>query len=134
MMNVFSRLSGIDNHYNEALARDRINMIFMIPMDLELQAIRPGLTEPASSPADLAPLATTSERSSTPVRLTVRFETYLKRRVTYQGKQRLLQGRADYSLWYDQDDPIGTNLVLVEAKKKGCRVQAEGQLVAYMGE
>lgn len=46
----------------------------------------------------------------------------------------MLQGFADYSLWYDKNELMGTNLLLVEAKKKGALSSADGQLVAYMGE
>lgn len=45
-----------------------------------------------------------------------------------------MQGIADYSLWYDKDEPMGTNLILIEAKKRGMLSMADGQLVAYMGE
>jgi hypothetical protein len=46
----------------------------------------------------------------------------------------MLQGFADYSLWCDKDEIMGTNLLLVEAKKKGAFSSADGQLVAYMGK
>jgi hypothetical protein len=45
-----------------------------------------------------------------------------------------VRGFADYSLWYDKDEPMGTNLLLVEAKRKSALSSVDGQLVAYMGK
>lgn len=58
----------------------------------------------------------------------------LNRLVTYKKEMCVLQGIADYSLWYDKDDSMGTNLILIEAKREGMLSMADGQLVAYMGE
>lgn len=46
----------------------------------------------------------------------------------------ILSGVADYTLWYNSDETLGTNLVVVEAKRSGWVGQAAGQIIAYMGE
>lgn len=69
-----------------------------------------------------------------PAPLWLQYETKLSFVVTLKGEKRLLQGFADYSLWYDKDELMGTNLLLVEAKRKGGLASADGQLVAYMGK
>ncbi|KAI9843077.1 MAG: hypothetical protein M1837_006622 [Sclerophora amabilis] len=85
-------------------------------------------------------LATTSEISSrpstpepSPAELILQFETELSYPVTYKGKQRTINGRADFSLWYDKNATLGTNLVVVEAKRRHQSDSGLGQLVAYMG-
>lgn len=62
-----------------------------------------------------------------------RLETRLNFIVTYKGEQRMLQGIADYSLWYSQSEPLATNLVIIEAKGPGAICQADPQVAAYMG-
>lgn len=86
--------------------------------------LRPG------TPIELPP------RPATPVEvpLILQFETKLNFHVTYKKQSRLLQGIADYTLWYDKDESMATNLIMVEAKRKGAISEAEGQIVAYMGE
>ena len=69
-----------------------------------------------------------------PTTLVLRFETRLQQVVNYKNEARTWQGIADYSLSYESDDPIGTNLILVEAKKKGLLSTADGQLASYMVE
>lgn len=46
----------------------------------------------------------------------------------------MLQGAADYSLSYDSEDPLATNLLLVETKRKSLFSTAASQLIVYMGE
>ena len=46
----------------------------------------------------------------------------------------MLSGIADYTLWYNGDESMGTNLAVVEAKRSGLIDQAAAQVVAYMGE
>jgi len=72
--------------------------------------------------------------SSDSATLLLRFETKLNRLVTYKKEKRALQGIADYSLWYDEDEPMGTNLILIEAKREGMLSMMDGELVAYMGK
>jgi len=45
----------------------------------------------------------------------------------------MLTGFADYSLWYDEPKTMGTNLVVVEAKRSGNAGSGEAQCLAYMG-
>jgi len=69
-----------------------------------------------------------------PADLCLRFETPLKHRVIYKKEARTLSGIADYTLWYDDKESMGTNLVVVEAKKHQALSEAATQLVAYMGK
>jgi hypothetical protein len=78
----------------------------------------------------LRPITPTIE----PVELSLRFETNLKHRVTYKNETRTLSGLADYTLWYDDTESMGTNLIVVEAKRYGAIEEAAAQLVAYMGK
>jgi type I site-specific restriction endonuclease len=66
-----------------------------------------------------------------PVQL--QFPTPLKYLVAYKKQKRMLTGFADYSLWYDEAETMGTNLVVVEAKRNGNAASAEAQCLAYMG-
>ena len=53
----------------------------------------------------------------------------------YKKKKLVINGIADCSFWYDDDETIATNIVCVEIKikKKGMSDQADGQVVAYTG-
>ncbi|KAI9777143.1 MAG: hypothetical protein M1816_004912 [Peltula sp. TS41687] len=72
--------------------------------------------------------------SPLPAPLSLQFETRLSYQVTYKKEKRMLQVAADYSLSYDSEDPLGTNLLLVEAKREGLLSTAASQLMVYMGE
>jgi len=118
---------------NEALARSQINDLLTICIGEEKRlAIR------EYSRPNAAPLTQLFARPTTPpldpAPLLLQFETKLSRLVTYKKGKRILQGIADYSLWYDKDEPMGTSLILVEAKREGMISMADGQLVAYMGK
>ena len=69
-----------------------------------------------------------------PADLCLQFETPLKHRVIYKKEARTLSGIADYTLWYDDKESMGTNLVVVVAKKHQAISEAATQLVAYMGK
>jgi hypothetical protein len=118
--------------FNEALARSTINniLIFCIAEEKRraLSDSQINSTPPAQSPS--RPMTPAPD----PAPLFLQFETKLNFLVTFRKEKRMLQGFADYSLWYDKYEPMGTNLLLVEAKKKGALSTADGQLVAYMGE
>jgi hypothetical protein len=64
----------------------------------------------------------------------LKFETELKYDVVFKNKPRTLSGIADYTLWYDDNEKMGTNLVVVEAKRLGGASTADEQLFAYMGK
>jgi hypothetical protein len=49
----------------------------------------------------------------------------------FKRSRRLLQGKADYSVWYDIGE-MDTNFVIVEAKTKGGFSSGQGQCLAYM--
>ena len=69
-----------------------------------------------------------------PASLTLQFETELKFPVSYKNESRILSGVADYTLWYDRYESMGTNLVAVEAKKRWSTGLANAELIAYMGK
>jgi hypothetical protein len=118
--------------FNEALARSTINNILIFCISEEkrraLNHSQINQTPPARSPSR------PTTPAPDPAPLFLQFETKLNFLVTYRKEKRMLQGFADYSLWYDKNELMGTNLLLVEAKKKGALSSADGQLVAYMGE
>ena len=112
---------------NEALARTTINEILIVCMAEEK---RHAGSINQEKPPTSRPMTPVPE----PAPLWLQYETKLSFVVTLKGEKRLLQGFADYSLWYDKDELMGTNLLLVEAKRKGGLASADGQLVAYMGK
>ena len=117
--------------YNEALTRSRVNIILTTCIAEEKRlALADQQFELVQSASSIRP--TTSTVESAP--LLLQFETKLSFKVTYKKEQRLLQGIADYSLWYDTDEPLAINLIIVEAKREGSIRQAESQVTAYMGE
>jgi hypothetical protein len=59
-------------------------------------------------------------------------ETSLQLDVILKGKKRVVSGRADYTLWYD-DHSLGTNLIIIEAKKQGAYSEGFCQCLGYMG-
>jgi hypothetical protein len=70
------------------------------------------------------------EHALTPISLTA--ESALQLEVKLQRQKRLLSGRADYSLWYD-DHTLGTNLVIVKAKRRYAYSEGFSQCLVYMG-
>lgn len=117
----------------EDLARSQISDILIICIGEEKRLALEELNRPnAALSTQLLALSTTP--SPDPAPLYLQFETKLNRLVTYKKERRLLQGIADYSLWYDKDEPRGINLVIIEAQREGILSMTDGQLVAYMGE
>ena len=80
------------------------------------------------------PLAAKSDDYPVPAPLMLKPEVEIHKIVIYKRQRRLLKGIADYTLYYDAEDPYGTNLVIIEAKKFGTTGLAEGQILAYMGK
>ena len=123
---------------NEALARSQINDILIICIGQEKRLVallEYGQPDAApSTPSLTRPTTPTSTPTSDPAPLILQFEMKLNHLVTFRKEKRLLQGIADYTLWYDKDEPMGTNLILMEAKRGGMLSMADGQLVAYMGK
>ncbi|EGE06898.1 hypothetical protein TEQG_05951 [Trichophyton equinum CBS 127.97] len=63
----------------------------------------------------------------------LKFETELCHPVEVQGRRKMLVGKADYTLWYNAQETMGTNLIVLEAKRKHYAGTAVPQLIAYMG-
>ncbi len=118
---------------NKALARSQINDILIICIGEEKRLALQEYNRPKAAPSTQL-LARPTTPSSDPAPLLLQFETKLNRLVTYRKEKRVLQGIADYSLWYDKDEPMGTNLILIEANREGMLSMVDGQLVAYMGK
>ncbi|MCJ1381522.1 hypothetical protein MMC17_004633 [Xylographa soralifera] len=117
---------------NEALARSQINDILIICIGEEKRLALREYNQPNAALSTQS-LARPTTPFSDPAPLLLQIKTKLNRLVTYRKEKRILQGIADYLLWYDKDEPMGTNLVLIEAKREGMLSMANGQLVAYMG-
>ncbi|KAI9767531.1 MAG: hypothetical protein M1840_005568 [Geoglossum simile] len=135
ILNELSYVTG-DSHKNEAFARCQVNATLISCIAAERRfaeeiAGKPvGLSFASGQPPSMMDL----ERPVTPTEakpVQLQFETPLKFLVEYKGQKRLLTGFADYSLWYDEED-MGTNLVVVEAKRHGNAGSALAQCLAYM--
>lgn len=50
----------------------------------------------------------------------------------YEGEQMMVSGITDYSLWYKAPEEMESNLLVVEAKKKG--TAGDYQALAYIGK
>ena len=118
---------------NNALAQSQINNILIICIGEEKRLALQEYNRPNAAPSTQS-IARPTTPSSDPAPLLLQFETKLNRLVTYKKERRILQGIADYSLWYDKDEPMGISLILIEAKREGILSMADGQLVAYMGK
>lgn len=60
-------------------------------------------------------------------------ETHLDAVVQHKGRDHLLDGTADYAVWYD-DKAMGTSLVVVEAKSLDTFGEGLSQCLAYLGK
>jgi hypothetical protein len=89
-------------------------------------------TPPAAASAD--PVLRPTTPLSGPAQITLQFETEFKYPVKYENQTRMLSGIADYTVWYDSAKSVGTNLIVVEAKRRRLTGGAAGQVLAYMGE
>lgn len=116
---------------NEAYVRCRIDSTLISCIAAERRLAEGNSSSDASQPPRMVEL----ERPVTPGEtkpLQLQLETPLKCLVEYEGKPRMLTGFADYSIWYDEID-LGTNLVVIEAKRDGYTGSARSQCLAYMG-
>lgn len=124
-----------DSEQNEAFARCHINATLISCIAAERRfAEKTG--KDTSIISSRSPPMIELERPVTPGEtkpLQLQLETPLKYLVEYEGEARMLTGFADYSLWYDKKD-MGTNLVVVEAKRFGNTTSAKSQCLAYMGK
>jgi hypothetical protein len=123
---------------NEALARASINLALASCIEPEKRLAEKAVEKsigPSNAYFQPLPPMIELDRPVTPTKeiksLNLRFETPLKCLVKYKKQERMLTGYADYSLWYDDED-MGTNLVVVDAKR--CGISAQPQCLAYMGK
>ncbi|KAL2002762.1 hypothetical protein VTN02DRAFT_6041 [Thermoascus thermophilus] len=103
---------------NEAICRLRLHAILFDCIKAE----RALLASPQQARSD-------EGLSKKPVSLML--ESRLSLEVQFQNSRRLLQGKSDYSVWYDDVD-MATNLVIVEAKTRGVAGSGIAQCLAYM--
>ncbi|KAL4891747.1 hypothetical protein BDV59DRAFT_203339 [Aspergillus ambiguus] len=98
---------------NEALMRCRIDTILL---------------------ASLAAQKRASSRDSGSSILSVHFqlETDMRLPWKYEGEQKVISGKTDYSLWYNAPEEMECNLLVVEAKRKGESSSGVFQVLAYM--
>jgi hypothetical protein len=119
---------------NEALARCILNNILLCCVAEEKRLARSTAQIGSSTAASINPTLRPTTPTTEPAELSLRFETSLTYEVTYKKETRTLNGLADYTLWYNDEESMGTNLVVVEAKKSRSLEEAAAQLVAYMGK
>jgi hypothetical protein len=117
---------------NEALARSKINIIMTLCIGEEKRLALNQISAHTTLPVQSSSRPATPTPNMAPIAL--QFETKVSSFVTFKKERRILQGVADYTLCYDGDEQTGTNLILMEAKRKAALSLAEGQLVAYMGK
>ncbi|KAI9762260.1 MAG: hypothetical protein M1840_001439 [Geoglossum simile] len=125
---------------NEAYTRCRLNNILVCCIAEEKRLAMSKNALPASAAADAPPTATSANPAlrpttplSEPAQITLQFETELKYPVKYKDQTRMVSGIADYSLWYSNVESVGTNLLIVEAKRRRMTGAVAGQVLAYMG-
>jgi hypothetical protein len=119
---------------NEAYSRCIINNILICCVAEEKRLARSTAQIDSSTAASIDPTLRPTTPTTEPAELSLRFETNLKYLVTYKKEARTLSGLADYTLWYDDTESMGTNLVVIEAKRHQALDEAAAQLVAYMGK
>ena len=143
MFDKLKTIVGQGHGPNEALSRCYINMVVFTCIIDERSVMQRSTLSSSTTPSlpssstPTRPTETdprdTSKHQSEPTAIGLYFETELKQKVTYQGKQYVLSGFADYSLGHTQRGSGSVNLVVVEAKRRYKIGNSYGQLLAYMG-
>jgi hypothetical protein len=103
--------------FNKALMQSKINIIMMLCIDEEKWLVLNQISAHTTLSAQSLSCSTIPTLNVTPIAL--QFETKLSSLVTFKKEEQIPQGVADYTLCYDGDEQMGTNLILMEAKKKG---------------
>ncbi|OBT88385.1 hypothetical protein VE02_02300 [Pseudogymnoascus sp. 03VT05] len=113
---------------NEAYSRTILDLILVTAMYEESMRADPDRNK------HLAPVPH-AHPSEDPARLELLHEVPLSTEVVHKGENRLLSGYADYTLFYNSftSDALATNLVIVEANRRGCTDLALPQLISYLG-
>ena len=118
---------------NEAYARCILNNIIVCCLADEKRRVEREFNA-ASGAADDHGRPHTPLLGETYAPLTLRFETPLTLPVQWKNKTKHVNGKADFSLWYDDLQKMAINLVCVEVKRGRTVGQAGPQLAAYMGK
>ena len=117
---------------NEAYIRCALNLILVLCIGEEKRRAENVHARDQRTQASLqSPPRLTTPDPPEPVLL--KFETELCHPVEVQGRRKMLVGKADYTLWYNAEETMGTNLIVVEAKRRYSAGTAIPQLIAYMG-
>ena len=66
--------------------------------------------------------------------LAFQYERSMRMQVPYNGQETVLNGCADYSLWYGNPEELALNLVVVEAKDSSSFNLLPKQALTYMGK
>ncbi|KAI9783335.1 MAG: hypothetical protein M1839_003869 [Geoglossum umbratile] len=67
------------------------------------------------------------------LQLILHYDPTLKYPVKYNNQTWMLGGIVDYTLRYDSAESVGTNLIIMEAKRRRLTGEVAGQVLAYMG-
>jgi hypothetical protein len=119
---------------NEVCARCILNNILVCCVAEEKRAARSTAQINSSTAASIGPTLQPSTPTAEPAELCLWFKTALKYPVDYENKAKMLTGVAEYTLWYDKKELMGTNLVVIEAKIYDSIGEASRQVVACMGK
>ena len=118
--------------FNEALARSTINRILISCIAEEKRH-----ADSQESQINWILSAQWPSRHITPaldsISLFLQFDTKLNFLVTFKKEKRMLEGFADYSLWYEQYEPMGTNLLFCTGQKEGCAYYSGGSAGSIYG-
>ncbi|KAL4782808.1 hypothetical protein BJX76DRAFT_358622 [Aspergillus varians] len=112
-------LVTLRSYENEPHIRGRLNNILLLTLAEEI----------ATSPT------TVGERPSVEMMNAVfwSYETYLASECVINREKTIVHSYADYSLYYGNPDDMETNLIVVEAKKRGHASSGVAQVLGYMG-
>ena len=130
---------GSSSAPNEALSRSFINLVIFncvleesMLINKSKKKAQPQTSSSFAPPVTPPKMIPESSASTSSQDICVYFETEIRQAISFQGKDYMLSGIADYSLGYNAGTGSG-NLVVVEAKGRFHLPLAYGQLLAYMG-
>lgn len=131
---------GSSSAPNETLSRSFINLVIFSCILEERMLInkskkkaQPQKSSSFAPPVTPPKMIPESPASTSRQDICVYFETEIRQAISFQGKDYVLSGIADYSLGYNNAGTGSGNLVVVEAKRRYYLPLAYGQLLAYMG-
>ncbi|KLJ13227.1 hypothetical protein EMPG_11839 [Blastomyces silverae] len=127
------RFASARSDTSEAYARCALNLILVSCIAQEKRVAEEERAKDIQSQVPLHPPENRPRTPEPPAPVLLKYETELSFPVSVREKQKILVGKADYTLWYDVTETMGANLVVVEAKMQFSAGSAVPQLIAYMG-